>query len=58
MFNPFHVLSGADADGTTIFGYVGGEPFMEKLEGMLDKTKSKNECDQYSMINASKNAYF
>ena len=42
-----------DADGTTILGYVGGGPFMEKLEGMLDKTKSKNECVQYSMINVA-----
>ena len=46
-----------DADGTTILGYVGGGPFMEKLEGMLDKTKSKNECVQYSMINVASKMY-
>lgn len=46
-----------DADGTTILGYVGGGPFIEKLEGMLDKTKSKNECVQYSMINVASKMY-
>lgn len=46
-----------DSDGTTILGYVGGGPFMKKLENMLDKTKAKNECAKYSMINVTSKMY-
>ncbi|MBU5478142.1 methyl-accepting chemotaxis protein [Eubacterium sp. MSJ-13] len=47
-----------DTDGTTIVGYVGGGPFMEKLESLLNETKKTDKkAIQYSMINVSSKMY-
>ena len=47
-----------DTDGSTIVGYVGGGPYMEKLESLLNETKKNDKKSiQYSMLNVSSKMY-
>ena len=49
-----------DTDGSTIVGYVGGGPYMEKLESLLNETKKKRQ-KIYTIFDAKclvKNVYF
>ena len=47
-----------DTDGSTIVGYVGGGPYMEKLERLLNETKKNDKKSiQYSMLNVSSKMY-
>lgn len=47
-----------DTDQSTILGYVGGGPFMEKLESLLNETtKTGKKNIHYSMINVSSKMY-
>lgn len=47
-----------DADGKTILGYVGGGPFAENLEEILNDLRDKeNETTKYSMINVASAMY-
>ena len=46
-----------DADGKTILGYVGGGPFAEGLELLLNELKSENDTARYYMINVETGMY-
>lgn len=46
-----------DTDGTSILGYVGGGPFVEELENILNELRSKEDTEGYYMINAENGTY-
>lgn len=46
-----------DADGTTILGYVGGGPFVEGLENVLNGLRSEGDTKGYYMINVETGMY-
>lgn len=47
-----------DTDGTRILGYVGGGPFCEKLESLLNEIEKNDKTNtDYSMINVSTGMY-
>lgn len=46
-----------DEDGTTIVGYVGGGPFAEGLEIVLNKLRSEKDTAGYFMINVQTGMY-
>ncbi len=46
-----------DTDGTTILGYVGGGPLVEKLKEILDKMQNKEDTAKYYMINVQTGMY-
>lgn len=46
-----------DTDGKTILGYVGGGPFAEELEALLNELKSENDTAGYYMINVETGMY-
>ncbi|MDE6951865.1 MAG: methyl-accepting chemotaxis protein [Lachnospiraceae bacterium] len=46
-----------DNDGKTILGYVGGGPFVEGLETLLDELKSEGDTAGYYMINVETGTY-
>lgn len=46
-----------DTDGTSILGYVGGGPFVEELENILNELRSKEDTEGYYMINVENGTY-
>ena len=46
-----------DVDGTTILGYVGGGPFVENLEEILNKLRKEEDTAGYYMINVQTGTY-
>lgn len=46
-----------DTDGTTILGYVGGGPYAEGLEELLQELKSEEDTAGYYMINVETGMY-
>lgn len=46
-----------DTNGTTILGYVGGGPFVEELEEMLNKLRREEDTAGYYMINVQTGMY-
>lgn len=46
-----------DTDGTTILGYVGGGPFVQNLENMLNKLRKENDTTSSYMINVQTGMY-
>lgn len=46
-----------DADGKTIIGYVGGGPFVENLENILNKLRREEDTAGYYMINVQTGMY-
>lgn len=47
-----------DTDGTSILGYVGGGPFCEKLESLLQEIEKTDKINtEYSMINVTSGMY-
>lgn len=47
-----------DTDNKTILGYVGGGPFADNLESILNNLRdAENETTQYSMINVASSMY-
>lgn len=46
-----------DTDGTTILGYVGGGPFVEGLENILNGLRSEDDTAGYYMINVQTGMY-
>lgn len=46
-----------DTDGETILGYVGGGPFVEELEALLNELKSEEDTAGYYMINVETGMY-
>lgn len=46
-----------DTDGTTILGYVGGGPFVEDLEKILNELRSEDDTAGYYMINVETGMY-
>lgn len=46
-----------DTDGETILGYVGGGPFVEELEALLNELKSEKDTAGYYMINVETGMY-
>ncbi len=46
-----------DSDGTTILGYVGGGPFVEDLENLLNKLRIEEDTADYYMINVQTGKY-
>lgn len=46
-----------DADGKTILGYVGGGPFVENLEEILNKLRKEGDTAGYYMINVQTGTY-
>lgn len=47
-----------DTDGTSILGYVGGGPFCEKLESLLQEIEKTDKTNtEYSMINVTSGMY-
>lgn len=46
-----------DTDGKTILGYVGGGPFVEGLETLLNQLKSEGDTARYYMINVETGTY-
>lgn len=46
-----------DEDETTILGYVGGGPFVEELEHLLNELRSENDTAGYYMINIQTGMY-
>lgn len=46
-----------DTDGKTILGYVGGGPFVEELEELLNGLRSEDDTENYYMINVETGTY-
>ena len=46
-----------DTDGKTILGYVGGGPFAEEMEALLNGLKSEEDTERYYMINVETGTY-
>ncbi len=46
-----------DTDGKTILGYVGGGPFVEELEKLLNGLRSEDDTKDYYMINVETGTY-
>ena len=46
-----------DTDGTTMIGYVGGGPFAEDLEDLLNKLRNEGDTAGYYMINTQTGKY-
>lgn len=46
-----------DTDGNTILGYVGGGPYVEDLENILNESRSEGDTAGYYMINAETGMY-
>lgn len=46
-----------DTDGTTIVGYVGGGPYVEDLENILNELKREGDTADYYMINPETGMY-
>ncbi len=46
-----------DTDGKTILGYVGGGPFAEEMEALLNGLKSEEDTEHYYMINVETGTY-
>ncbi|MCI6553123.1 MAG: methyl-accepting chemotaxis protein [Lachnospiraceae bacterium] len=46
-----------DTDGTTILGYVGGGPYVEALENILNELRREGDTAGYYMINAETGMY-
>lgn len=46
-----------DTDGKTILGYVGGGPFVEELEELLNELRSEDDTENYYMINVETGTY-
>lgn len=46
-----------DTDGATILGYVGGGPFVEELEEILNELRSEGDTARYFMINVETGMY-
>lgn len=46
-----------DTDGTTILGYVGGGPYVEDLENILNELRKEGDTAGYYMINAETGMY-
>lgn len=46
-----------DTDGKTILGYVGGGPFVEGLQTILNGLRNANDTEGYYMINADTGMY-
>lgn len=46
-----------DVDGKTILGYVGGGPYVEELEELLNELKSEKDTAGYYMVNVDTGMY-
>lgn len=46
-----------DTDGETILGYVGGGPFAEEMEALLNGLKREKDTERYYMINVETGMY-
>ena len=46
-----------DTDGTTILGYVGGGPYVEELEEILNELHNEGDTASYYMINVETGMY-
>ena len=46
-----------DTDGKSILGYVGGGPFAEEMEALLNGLKSEKDTERYYMINVETGMY-
>lgn len=46
-----------DTNGNTILGYVGGGPFVEDLESILNHLRTENDTADYYMVNTQTNMY-